>query len=307
VVPVVRLASFGGGGVDFARKPLAPGLSVFVVLDRGSSMAYVNREQLSKWGVDEPTILEAAQANLANHIEEADVEPYDVEATYPTWHVTRDDSYESSRLALPGFLAGFRGRVAGTPLAIVPDRSTLIISGDGREEAVARLARLARQEFLAAPRAISPSVYTVDDAGQVVPLHLPESHPQHRAVEDGHRVLTATLYSDQADELQKRFESEGIDVFVASAGVSEDTRTGELTTWAVMPEGVETLLPEVDLVAFCGGEGETFWQFMVPWKAVFELAPDCLERDAALDPPRWRTVNWPSKDALAKLREASVS
>jgi hypothetical protein len=129
--------------------------------------------------------------NLQAHVEAAtrespDVESYDASAPYPIWHVVRNDSYESSRLVLPGFLASFRDKVAGNPIAIVPHRSLLVISGDGHSEAVARLAHMTESEFDASPRAISPAVYGLNAAGDVVPLALPNDHPSCNVAERGH-------------------------------------------------------------------------------------------------------------------------
>ncbi len=307
LVPVVRLSSLAlGSPAKLTSKQLTPGLSIFVVIDQDTSMAYVGEKQLSQWGVPPDVVYDAAVATLANHVQASDVEIYDPDASYPIWHVTSNDSYESSRLALPGFLASFRGKVDGTPIAIVPERSTLIISGDGNPDAVARLARLAEQEFQAAPRAISPCVYTVDEGGTVRSFHLPESHPHHHAVESGHTLLAATIYKDQEEELRKRFETDGVDIFVAGFRMSQNTETGKVVSWAVMPEGVDTLLPKVDLIALCGGEGDAQWKAMVPWQTVFDLASACLALDETFDPPRWRTVGWPEAQVLTQLREASV-
>lgn len=307
VVPVVRLAGFGGAlPVELVSRPLAPGLKLFSVVDHGASMAYVGATQLEKWDVTPEAIFETGIENLANHAEDSDVEPYDVEAPYPTWHITRDDSYESSRLALPGFLASFRSKVQGNPIAIIPERSTLIIAGDGHEDAVAHLARLAEREFRAAPRSISPAVYTVDERGEITPLHLPSAHPHHDLVERGHKLMTATTYEGQEERLKQQLETDGIDVFVAGYRMIAEEATGKITSWAVMPEGVDTLLPVTDVIAICGGDPETGWQFMVPFEKVLELAPGCLERDKTLEPARFRTVGWPDEETLEKLRALAV-
>ncbi len=175
LVPLVRLATFGVGlGVIPLSRPFVPFVRVLIGVDSEHSVAIVDRTRVDEWEQSVETIFAMALSTLAQHVRDDDIEPYDPEAEYPIWHVTRGDSYECSRLALPGFLESFRGRVSGNPIAIVPNRSTLIVSGDGDARAIARLARSAEAEFIASSRAVSAAVYTVDASGDVVPFHLAE-------------------------------------------------------------------------------------------------------------------------------------
>jgi hypothetical protein len=185
----------------------------------------------------------------------------------------------------------------------VPHRALMVISGDGDAAAVARLAQMAEAEFAAAPRPISPAVYSVDADGNVVPLHLPETHPQHALVERGHRILAATSYGDQKEMLDKRHEQDGTDVFVATYAMFSDKRSGILRSWSTMAEGVATLLPHTDLIAIATeGDKPRF----IPWHKMLELAPHCFERAAEHDPPRVRVVDWPSRELLAELARHSL-
>ncbi len=307
LVPLVRLATFGAGSnVTPLSRPFVPFLRMLVGVDNEDSVAIVDRSRFDEWKQSTDTVFAAAISTLALHVRDDDVEVYDSEAAYPIWHVARDDSYESSRLALPGFLASFRGRVSGNPIAIVPNRSTLIVSGDGDPAAIARLARSAEAEFMASPRAVSAAVYTLDSSDLVTPLHLPSEHPQHILVERGHRVLAATCYADQKAELEKRFEAENIDVFVASLSVSEHQESKQLTTMATFAQGIRSLLPEADMIVFVTNESPDPSMTMVPWSTALELAGDCFERDPELDPPRYRTVGWPPPAVLEGLRARAV-
>ncbi len=63
--------------------------------------------------------------------------------------------------------------------------------------------------------------------------------------------------------------------------------TGEMTSYAVLVEGVDTLLPEVDFIVFCAEEQEGEqepWSSRVPWAIAFELAAECFELDDTLTP-----------------------
>ncbi len=305
VVPLLRIATFcAGSPFELLKFPFVPHVSLVVGVDRGSSIALASRDKLEEWGLEAEVVREAAYSTLFKHIADSDVEAYDPDAGYPIWYIARDDDYQSSRLALPGFLASFRDRVEGNPIAIIPERSTLIVSGDGRPEAIARLARTAEAEFNASPRSISPAVYTVGMGGAIEPLCLPVDHEHGRLIERGHRLLAATSYAEQKHALEQQFEREETDIFVASAGLISNKDNGETRTWSAMPEGVDTLLPETDLVAFGGGQEDTV--VLVPWATVLELAGDCLEKDPAFDPPRWRVRRWPDDAIVQKLRAAAI-
>lgn len=306
LVPLVRVESIlFNAPAELVSRAFVPFVNLYVGLDHDHTIQYVNESHLEKWDVDGERVFGAAIDVLARHHTERDVEPFDAEASYPIFHVTRDDSYESSRIALPGFLAGFRGKVPGRPIAIIPERSTCIVSGDGSPEAIERLARYAEKESQSAPRSLSPAIYTLAEDGLgIVPLHVSEAHPKYFLVERGHKLLAAGIYAEQKAMLEKRYERDGTDIFVASLSVVSHNETRETTTYATFLKGVDTLMPEADLMAV--GEGEGGFSGMVPWAKVFEHAPECFEKDPSLSPIRWRTVGWPNDEAFARIRAAAV-
>jgi hypothetical protein len=274
------------------RRAFAPFLLEFVGLDSPDSLEYVSPSVLSGWAVQQDEVFGAAHRVAAEAFAN-DVEPFDADAPYGIWHVGRDDNYESSRLLVQGWLAAFEGKVMGRPVAIVPHRSCLIVGGDGNDRCLHRLVESALTEYKAAPRRISPALYTVDDGGAVIPLVLPRSHPLAREVTRGHRVLAATTYTEQQEALQIRL---GEDIFVASCLDVKDKHGTEFTftTWG---HEVTSLLPRAERVAVDAGPS-----LVVTWDVLVEYAGDCLVLEPDLDPPRWRTVRWPSRAQIAKLR-----
>lgn len=306
LVPQVRMAGFGGAAAAQAgllKWPFAPFLHVLVGVDRGDNFTYVTQEDAERWAQDDLYVVVTSYAVLQSHVEAdplAESASYDDEAGYGIWHVTRDDSYESSRLALPGYLSKFRGKVPGNPIAIVPHRSLMVISGDGDGAAIARLAQMAEAEFNASSRSISPAIYTVAGDEGIKPLHLPTDHPQHIAVERGHQLLAATCYADQKAALDESFEASGRDIFVASLLLLSDKVTERVRSWASWKQGAETLLPEADLVAL-GADGRE--PFFVAWEKICELAAEWLELEPEHDPPRYRTLGFPTQAALERLAQ----
>lgn len=308
LVPLLRAATFGGAvgmGAHMVRLPFVPFLTLFIGIDEDARIAFATDKQLEAWGQTPELALSQACVNLGKHVasatqERPDCEPYDDDAPYPIWHITRDDSYESSRITLPGYLESFRDKVSGNPIAIVPHRSMLVISGDGHPQALQRLAQMAEKEFNASPRSVSPAIYTTDANARVVPLRLAPNHPQHALVERGHQLLAHEIYGEQKTLLEKRFEEEGVDVFVASHMLLTDKETGQLSSLSTMTEDVLSLLPETDKVALVSESSERK-VLVVPRAVVAELAPECFEVAHEFDPPRIRTVSWPRPEQLAEL------
>ncbi len=279
-------------------RPFVPFLIECVGIDSDDGIAYASREQVTKWGVQPAEAFAAAVENGTAYFTD-DVEPYDRDSEYPLWHVARSDSYESSRLLVPGWLASFAGKVKGRPVAVVPSRSLLVVGGDGDDRCLQRLITTAKTEFLSAPRRTSPALYTVDDAGRVIPFALPAGHPLAGEVALGHVLMAMSEYEEQKEPLQKRL---GDDAFVPSyKALKRDD--GSVASYAVWSRGSVSLLPEVDevwLVLDPGVEGTEVIQ--VPWGTLMRAAGKCLERVEGEDPPRWRAQGWPGDEAMRELR-----
>src|SRR5262249_46032673 len=139
----------------------------------------------------------------------------------PLWIVASNDSYEASRLLVPGWLASFRDRVDGNPIAIVPERSLLLVGGDARVEMVERLLDKAEGRFVASTRSVSPALYTVDADGRVIPYVGYAGHPLETRLRLAHERLAAYEYDCQKRALDELHEQRGHDVFVASYQVFE--------------------------------------------------------------------------------------
>lgn len=308
LVPLVRAATFTSaipeGARAIASKPLLPFTTALLGIDSDTSFRYATLDDLARWGVTFDEAFAAACSTLAAHHRDEHVESYDRDAPYPIWHVGFDDSYQSSRLLLPGWLASFEGRVKGRPIAAIPYNAALIVTGDGDERAVERLARTADNEFRASPRSISPALYTVDEEGRVVPFHVRADHAAAAAVAKGHLILAGTEYATQKGALEAKFERDGTDIFVASLTIV--ARDGALpVSYAVWTEGVDSMLPEADALAFVP-QGSDSKPWLVRWGDVLELVGADLKAVPDLYPRRLRTIGWPDAAKLGALRERAV-
>jgi hypothetical protein len=117
------------------------------------------------------------------------------------------------------------------------------------------------------------------------------------------------LYEEQKRLLDRFLEGIGEDLFVADLLVTGEGL--ELRSLAAWSQGVDTLLPETDLIGFgCEGPecpldpGEIF---PCPWSIVVEMAGHLLEPYLDLRPRRWRVRQFPDSRTLERLRHAAGS
>jgi uncharacterized protein YtpQ (UPF0354 family) len=133
LVPVLRAVQHYVALPAAQRPPhhrFDDGVLETVAIDFDDTIRQITAPRLKAWGVTLDEILRAAAKSFGAVISADDVERFDADAPYPTWHVARDDDYQSSRRLLPSWLASFRGKVNGRPIAIVPDRNKCIVAGD---------------------------------------------------------------------------------------------------------------------------------------------------------------------------------
>lgn len=308
LLPVLRAATFGLSQLaqleedrELVGRHTLPFLRELLVVDLPESAMFVQRRHLQEWGVDEAEAFAAAHENLAG-LSLDGVELYDREPS-PIWSIDSGDTYETSRVLRPGFLASFAGRVEGRPIAILPERSSVLIAGDANPATVARLCESGEREYEAATRRLTPALYTVDDAGRVVPYLRPGDDALAQRVRLSHVRLALSEYASQKEALDKLHEDKGLDIFVATLSAVARKKDGRPITWCVWSQDVDALLPRSDVVAVHTGSEDVF---MVPWEDVQRLAPGCLTPVPDAWPPRHRTTASATPEVLERLRAARV-
>jgi hypothetical protein len=130
---------------------------------------------------------------------------------------------------------------------------------------------------------------------------MPPGHSLANEVALNQVLLASAEYEAQQKPLQDRM---GDDLFVSSyRGLPRsDGSITSMTTWS---EGVDSLLPEAQEIAFVVDPTVKQEVFRLPWSLVERNAASHLVREPDLNPPRWRTRGWPDQALLARLRESS--
>lgn len=287
LVPVLRsslMLAFAArrGTAPMLQRRFLPFLSEAVALDSPRAIQIVNRRTPDAWGVTAEEVFRHATANIAAST--VALVPFDPEAPFPNFAVANDDSYESSRLLIPGWLAAFKGKVHGNPIAAVPDRSMLLVGGDGDDACVERMLDVAGRQYGSSTRRISPALYTVDAEGTVVPFHAPPGHPLAVKVALAQVTLAMTEYQDQQKELQERL---GEDLFVAGyhANQTDDREVWSFCVWA---RGIPSLLPRTSHVMLTDPNVEGR-----PRRVSWSEVESRLTEEPEIEPPRFRTGEWP--------------
>lgn len=284
------------GARDLAAEVEAPPsvrlgehLEIGLAIDSETRIAQVMGKELDRWGVDFEVALARAAANLRDRSLEPWIEPAPRLYVSP-WR----DHYDGSRLYLPDLV--HRLRVKGDPVAMVPNRLMAIVTGSEDRPMLELMLELTRRAL------------TQDRPISAIPLRLEGQRWYTWSPEDEHPGLTefarlrleelAGAYATQKQILE---DQSGETAFVASFAAAFDPERGGFS-WATWSEGVETLLPTTDKIAFVkvDAEGQPRPVGLAPFARVVERLKHHLIRTPHW-PPRWRTTSFPTDAELAAL------
>jgi hypothetical protein len=214
------------------------------------------------------------------------------------------DHYWTSMLLVDGFLAQFSARVGARPVAFVPDRDTLIVTADD-PATLPGVYQAVEQDYLRAPRQVSPVAYTVDDRGGVRPYAAPPGSPLAAIARRAELILAGQEYAAQKEALDAARERDGGEyVFLAQLMVLEQPGSPAFSV-AVWVQDLDTLLPQADFIGFQATDGDAVGQpFTVPFDVV--AREGLLVPEPGLTPPRFRATGWPDAATLARLRAGGI-
>lgn len=294
LLPVVRpatspAAAWQAGAPTLVRQPLAPFLYALLVIDQPHGRVYVTPRHLDRWKIHAATAFTTAWARL---------DPVDglQRRTDGIWEVASEDSYESSRLLLPGWMAAFSSRVAGTPVAIVPHARCLLLGGTADEAQLDTLLTTAAREWRDGGDPISPVLYVAGVHGRLEPFIPPP----------GQDWLAASALAAQHALAQREYSrlDDLVDPYLARFEVGLRATEGDQIrptyTFARWVRGTAPRLPDVDYAVLTDAN-ETL---VVPLATLIQHCK--LHRDPETDGLCWVTHEWPDDAAQAALRDASI-
>jgi uncharacterized protein YtpQ (UPF0354 family) len=292
-----QLARMGSGTGSAAKtttipyKLLGEGAAVAVAIDGDQSMAIATNKDLEDWHLTIDQALAIAVTNLGVDAKLEQVEP-------GIWAAKMNDSYDASRIMLVEDIGKLN--LAGGPVALIPNRETLLLAGKTDAKALMKMADLA-ETAAKDPRPIHTQALCLD--GGEWHDCIPNVTPR---VKQRFASLAAQgwidLYGDGHDAYQDEL---GDDLFVAHlTGIQKPT--GEVVTYATWTKTVPTMLPKADFIAFVileGPEGEEKGHMLglAPWSRVMSVMGTRMKETGKM-PRYWATGDaFPTDAELRKL------
>lgn len=276
-----------------AFQPLAGIFAVSLVVDLPNREVDVGEAELAAWDVDFDRLMQRARSNLLARGGEEGFLQVGPGCYQSAWA----DNLDGSRLLLPGILQ--RLQVRGDPVALLPNRDTLLVVGS---EDPAGL-RWALESALA-------SLHQDPTALNACPLRLSHYHWEPFQALREHPVCPLLIrverqrlmdeYASQKTLLDRRHGAAGKAITVAPLRL-ERTGAGEPASYTEWNEAMgEAWLPLADRVRLAwelGGERGRAW---VPWARVQGRLSHLLE-PVGLFPERYRFKAAPQAGQLEDL------
>ena len=277
-----------GTPTSWPYQVLGEHFGIGLVYDLPDAMRSIPQTSLDAWGVTFYEAMEAARENLLA-LPSKFIGPPAGEGVYLS---ATGDSYDASRLLLPDLIRHFK--VKGDPIAMIPNRENLIVTGAEDVEGLAQMLKLAT-DAIKKPRPISGIALRLD-GDEWTPWLPPLSHPSYKEFQQFYLQSLGNAYAEQTELLDKLNVKNGEDVFVAKFNAIQ-APDGRVLSYATWTDTTNSLLPKTDTVVL--GRMDEMPR-MVEWEKVVDLVGDSME---AVDiyPPRFRVREFPTEKQLAAM------
>lgn len=276
---------------EFPMQPFSGDLAIAMAFDSENAVLQVGKSVLDKWQRPLDEVLAIALDNLRAKA------PAQFELHAPGLYVSRyGDYYDASRLLLPEL--AWQLPVRGTPVAMVPNRMCLLVTGENDIEGIAAMIATAEKILIDDSRPLGSEMFRAVDQGWKTwqPDGANGVHLQNLQLR-----MRASDYAQQKRAFEHRMSLTGEDVFVATFTVTQRQDIERFHSLSVLTKGADTLLPKTDLIYLT--VVETKETISVPWSAFEHIAGYLLE-PLPFVLPRYRVRHFPTDDEMERLREA---
>jgi hypothetical protein len=288
LVPL-RVLQENGKKLDVPYQVVGEHFGASLVYDMPESRTSIGQAQLDKWGVTFYEGMEVAREALSQ-LKHPFMGPAEGDGVYLSM---AKDSYDASRILHLDLIRQFR--VTGAPVAMIPNRETLIVTGAEDADGLKGMLALAK-DAMQQPRYISGIALRLD--GEEWSPWLPDvTHPLYWAFRALQAQSLGHDYSEQKEILDKLNEKAGKDVFVASFSGMSDKGTDRVFSYSVWTKDVPTFLPHTDRILL-NKNGEQ--PVMVEWDRAVEVVGD-LMKPLDMYPPRFEVAEFPTDKQLAAM------
>jgi hypothetical protein len=171
IIPVIKVAEPGLGGItlppgeDPVVRPFAGDLVVMYAEDLPDHFAYLSHRRMRELGLAPDTLHALAVRNLPGRVGQIQLL-----GSAPRFMITAGGNLEATLLLHPTLWESLAEHLPGAPMAAVPARDLLFVTGADSEEGRAFLKQSAEKELEDKRYALSRQVFTRrDGAWTVVP------------------------------------------------------------------------------------------------------------------------------------------
>jgi hypothetical protein len=271
-------------------------LSVALVLDSENATTTVNSKSLASWGLDDEAAFALALSNLRDLTSDAGMERHGG-IWISTWH----DVYDASRALLTDMI--HRLPVHGEPVAVIPSRNHLFVTGSLDDEGIASIASLAADVLEGETRPLSGQLIVLRN-GAWTPFKGNVPPETARRLNLARYKRLVGTYADQKELLEKVYEKELIALFVATYDAVEITDTKQFVGSAQWTRDVETLLPRCDVLwLYCDRRNELLH---IEWGEAVAHIPELATPVEDLEPPRYLLTDFPDDATYEALKRQAL-
>jgi len=305
LLPVLRNLS----GVDLMRieaadektlsdimcfRPLSDDLGIALAIDSELNIKQIGDDVLKRWNKTFDEVLQVAVDNLRHQ-----AAPAFHEVSRRLFASHYGDYYDAARILVHELI--WQLPVGAQPVAMVPNRSCLLVCGADNEAALSEMVGQARRILFEESRPLSADMFILTDK-----TWTPWTPPGEagRALRRLQRELLASGYAEQKQAIDIAHEKSGTDVFVATQTLLERSADGQFISYAVLSRDVHTWLPTADVLLLHDEEGAD--PLIVTMADFLEIAGPFARRLTHVL-PRYEVVEFPDAACMARLRATATS
>lgn len=293
---LLELRNWVSSDTQFAwpYQPLGEHLGVGLTYDLPEAMVMLQSIHLENWGVTFYEVYEHALGNLA-----------EIDATFSsiddhTYVSATGDHYDASRMLLPELIQELS--VVGDPVAMIPNRDRLLLTGSEDNQGIESVALVA-QQLLAHPRPLSGMafVYRHEEWQPWLP------HRDHAAYATLKMLFLQTLqqdYQEQHELLETWLPRQQPGVQCAEYRMHGAGGRQPPISYCVWQQGQSWLLPKTDRVCLLPAGKRSDHPLVetlsCSWEHLENVVGDLLE-EQDLYPARYRVREFPSARQLSSL------
>ncbi len=272
-------------------KSLVGSLVVGLAYDTEHTIQHINKTSFDEWNVSFEDALKQAKDNLRDK-----TDPNGMKEEAPGLYRSQwADSHDCARILMTDLI--YRLNVDGDPIAFLPNRNQLWVTGNRNQAALRILLTLGNEaHFESYP--ISPDLLILKDG--VWEVYVPEDPSLRDLLCSLKRRRTGVDYQQQKRALDAIHEAEGTDIFVASFLLVTRKDESQYST-CVWTKDVESLLPKTEYISLLINH-ETKDHLSVPWDRALPVLESLLEKEPGILPERYRVSSFPTEEQLARLR-----